>query len=86
MGLHAESCGDGQLLNSLLDESSWSKRSQLMSGEVALETLKMNDRYFFKLLDRMTQDVESLRESHKKKELLERLSSIKEEASNVISE
>lgn len=49
-----------------------------------VESLKMNDRYFFKLLDQMLGDVKMQRETSKQKQLLMRLNAIRREASKVL--
>ena len=73
-----------QLLNLLMGESSSEERMKVLSGKVSKETLSMNDRYFFKLLDRMTNDVKKQPESDKKQELVDRLERIRKEASNAL--
>ena len=58
-----------QLLNKLLEETSQPKRKEMLATDESLEAMKMNDGYFFKLLDRMTEDVKLQRNSKRKREL-----------------
>ena len=67
-----------------MGEASPEKRMEMLSGKVAKETLGMNDRYFFKLLERMTKDVQMQPESDKWRKLVDKLECIRKEASNAL--
>ncbi|KAG2425595.1 hypothetical protein HXX76_013638 [Chlamydomonas incerta] len=71
-----------QLLNGLVRAESDAARRQMYvnGGSDLVDTLCMNDRWFFSMLERMTNDVERQPPNPGKAQLLTRLRSIKKEA------
>ncbi|PNW71008.1 hypothetical protein CHLRE_17g742550v5 [Chlamydomonas reinhardtii] len=71
-----------QLLNGLVRAESDAARRQMYvsGGSDLVDTLRMNDRWFFSMLERMTNDVERQPPNPGKAQLLTRLRSIKKEA------
>lgn len=58
---------------------------QILFNPDAVDTLQMNDRYFFGLLERMRSDVGRMPDSPQKAALVERLSSIRQAADAAVA-
>jgi hypothetical protein len=69
-----------QLINRLLAEEDGQRRKQHLLAPLAIEIMTMNDRYFFGLLERMTQDVGRQPDGPQKGMLQQRLEDIRKDA------
>ncbi|KAI7841568.1 hypothetical protein COHA_004738 [Chlorella ohadii] len=74
-----------QLLNRLLGAETQEQRQRILFNPDAVDTLVMNDRYFFGLLNRMQTDVGRMPDGPQKAALVERLESIKTAADAAVA-
>lgn len=76
-----------QLLNTLLACRTREERRKVYEAPDTLETLTMNDRYFFRsLLDRMIGDVKRQQPSPKQAQLSKQLMDVKDETERVVAQ